>query len=92
MFADYFTLDLGGVKVKGRRMTIRELRESKADFLNGSFSDEKGVELIKSHVTLENGEAFDPLDLTPGQVRKIVAELILPEEGRGIADFIGLLS
>ena len=91
-FADYFTLKLGEVTVKGRRLTLKELQESCAGTPDGYPGAEKCVELISSHVTLENGEKFDPHDLTPGQLRKVVAELILPEEGRGIADFIGLLS
>ena len=92
MFADYFTLKLGDTAVKGRRLTLKELKESHAEYIDGSLSGEKCVQLIKDHVTLENGEAFDPEELTPKQVRQIVAELILPKEGRGIADFIGLLS
>lgn len=92
MFADYFTLKLGNVTVKGRRLTLKELKSNVADYTGGTLDVEKCVELIKSHVTLENGDRFDPYDLTPGQLRQIVGELILPKEGRGISDFIGLLS
>lgn len=92
MFADYFTLKLGNVTVKGRRLTLKELKPSVADLKGGTLDVEKCVELIKSHVVLENGNRFDPYDLTPGQLQQIVGELILPKEGRGISDFIGLLS
>lgn len=92
MFADYFTLKLGDVTVKGRRLSLKEIQASHADLLGGTFNVEKCVALIADHVKLESGDKFDPYDLTPAQLRKIVAELILPEEGRGIADFIGLLS
>ena len=92
VFADYFTLKLGEVTVKGRRLTLKEIQAMRADTVGGFPDAEKCVELIRSHVTMENGQGFDPHDLTPGQLRKVVAELILPEEGRGIADFIGLLS
>lgn len=92
MFADYFTLKLGNVTVKGRRLTLKELKPSVADLKGGTLDVEKCVELIKSHVVLENGNRFDPYDLTPGQLRQIVGELVLPKEGRGISDFIGLLS
>lgn len=92
MFADYFTLKLGNVTIKGRRLTLKELKSSVADLTVGTLDVEKCVELIKSHVVLENGGRFDPYDLTPGQLRQIVGELILPKEGRGISDFIGLLS
>ena len=91
-FADYFTLKLGEVTVKGRRLTLKEIQQRCAGSSTGLPDAEKCVELVSSHVTLENGEKFDPHDLTPGQLRKVVAELILPEEGRGISDFIGLLS
>ena len=91
-FADYFTLKLGDVSVKGRRLSLKELRERHADLLDGNLDVEKCVELIRGHVTLEDGSKFDPYDLTPGQLRQVVCELILPKEGRGIADFIGFLS
>ena len=91
-FADYFSLKLGEVSVKGRRLSLKELRERHADLLDGNLDVEKCVELIRGHVTLEDGSKFDPYDLTPGQLRQVVCELILPKEGRGIADFIGLLS
>lgn len=92
MFADYFTLKLGDTTLKGRRLSLREVQENRAAMIGNRLDAEKCVELIASHVTLENGDKFDPFDLTPGQLRKVVAELVLPEEGRGIADFIGLLS
>ena len=91
-FPHYITLKLGDVYVKGRRLSLKELRERHADLLDGNLDVEKCVELIRGHVTLEDGSKFDPYDLTPGQLRQVVCELILPKEGRGIADFIGLLS
>jgi len=92
MFTEFFTLKLGDVTVKGRRLTLKEIREKRADLLGSRLDVDKCVELISSHVTLDNGDKFDPYELTPGQMRRIVGELILPEEGRGISDFIGLLS
>lgn len=92
MFADYFTLKVGEAKVKGRRLTIKELKGNLDEYVGGTLSAEKCVALIRDHVTLEDGSAFDPLDLTPGQMRSVIGELILPPEGRGISDFIGLLS
>ena len=92
MFADFFTLKLGDVTVKGRRLSLKEIQASRADLLGGTLDVEKCVALIADHVKLESGDKFDPYDLTPGQLREVVAELVLPEEGRGIADFIGLLS
>lgn len=92
MFADCFTLKLGEVTVKGRRLSLKEIRDNRTQLNEGALDVDKCVALIASHVTLENDGAFDPYDLTPGQLRKLVGELVLPEEGRGVADFIGLLS
>ena len=36
-FADYFTLKLGDVSVKGRRLSLKELRERHADLLDGNL-------------------------------------------------------
>ena len=91
MFADHFTLELGGATVKGRRLTSKELRSNWEALMNGRIDVDTAVKLIRDHVTLENGKAFDPEDLTNGQLRDLVAELTLPKEGRGISDFIGLL-
>lgn len=92
MFADYFSLKLGDVTVKGRRLSLKEIRDNRAQINEGALDVDKCVKIIKSHVTLADGGAFDPYDLTPDQLRKLVGELVLPAEGRGIADFIGLLS
>lgn len=91
MFADFFTLKLGDATVKGRRLSLKELKAGTEDYVAGKLDVEKCVALIRDNVTLENGEKFDPYDLTPGQLRQVVGELILPKEGRGISDFIGLL-
>ena len=92
MFADYFTIKIGDATLKGRRLTLKELKENHDAYFAKSLNAERCAEMIREHVTLEDGGAFDPYDLTPGQLRKLVGELILPEEGRGISDFIGLLS
>ena len=92
MFADYFTLKLGDVTLKGRRLSLKEIQENRDALIGGRLDAVKCVELIADHVTLENGDKIDPYEFTPGQLRKVVAELVLPEEGRGISDFIGLLS
>ena len=91
MFADYFTLKLGDAEVKGRRLTVKELQNSRELLAEGRLDIEKSVEVIKAHVTLADGKPFDPYDLSPGQMRTLIAELVLPKEGRGISDFIGML-
>lgn len=91
MFADEFKLKLGDTTVKGRRLTVKELRKNWSAMMDGHLEIETAVQLIRDHVRLENGKAFDPEDVSMDQLRRLIAELTLPEEGRGISDFIGLL-
>ena len=91
MFADVFRLKLGDVAVKGRRLTIKELRENWSALMEGRLDVAAALRIVREHVTLENGKKFDPEDVSMDQLRKLIAELTLPEEGRGISDFIGLL-
>lgn len=91
MFADVFRLKLGDVAVKGRRLTIKELRENWSALMEGRLDVDAALRIVREHVTLENGKKFDPEDVSMDQLRRLIAELTLPEEGRGIADFIGLL-
>jgi len=91
MFADEFKVKLGDTVVKGRRLSIREIKANWSKMMEGSLDVATSVALIRSHVTLDDGSPFDPEDLTQGQLQTLVAELALPKEGRGISDFIGLL-
>ena len=91
MFADYFTIKIGDEKVKGRRLTVKELRDNWSAMMEGRLDIDRAVKLIREHVTLESGDKFDPEELTHGQIQQIIAEMTLPKEGRGISDFIGLL-
>ena len=91
MFADYFRLKLGDVAVRGRRLTIKELRENWSALMEGRLDVAAALRIVREHVTLEDGKKFDPADVSMDQLRRLIAELTLPEEGRGISDFIGLL-
>lgn len=91
MFADEFKLKLGDVTVVGRRLTIKELRSNWGAVMDGRLEIETAVQLVRDHVRLENGDKFDPEDVSMDQMRQLIAQLTLPEEGRGISDFIGLL-
>ncbi|MBR2983552.1 MAG: hypothetical protein IKC80_10050 [Kiritimatiellae bacterium] len=90
-FADVFELKLGETLVRGRRLTIRELRENYSALLEDRLDVPRALELVREHVTLADGGAFDPEDVSMDQMRRLIAEMTLPEEGRGISDFIGLL-
>lgn len=92
MFADTFEVTIGDTVVKGRRMSLRELQDNIGELASGNLSIDKSVKIIREHCTLEDDSKFDPLELSPGQIRTLCAEIILPKEGRGISDFIGLLS
>lgn len=89
MFADYFTIKLGDTSVKGRRLTIKEVKALLPTIED--LSNDDAVKIVKGHCTLADGSAFDPEELTGDQLRKLVGELVLPEKGRSISDFIGLL-
>ena len=91
MFADVFKLKLGDTTVVGRRLNIKELRENWSTLMEGRLEIETALKLIREHVKLEGGGKFDPEGMSMDQLRKLIAELTLPEEGRGISDFIGLL-
>lgn len=91
MFADYFKLKLGETTLKGRRLTIKEVKRYGEAFASGQLGIDESVAVIRDHVTLEDGSKFDPEELTHGQLKELIAELVLPKEGRGISDFIGLL-
>lgn len=91
MFADYFTLKVGEATLKGRRLTIKEIKKYGEEFLADRLGIEESIAVIRDHVKLDDGSAFDPEELTQGQLKEVIAELVLPKEGRGISDFIGLL-
>ena len=91
IFADAFKLKLGDVTVVGRRLSIKELRSNWDALMENRFDVARALQVVRDHCSLEGGGAFDPEDLTMDQLRKLIAQLTLPEEGRGISDFIGLL-
>ena len=72
-------------------MTIKELRENWSALMEGRLDVAAALRIVREHVTLEDGKTFDPEDVSMDQLRRLIAELTLPEEGRGISDFIGLL-
>jgi hypothetical protein len=90
-FADTFRITLGDAVVVGRRLTIGELKSHWSELMEERLDIAAASDIVRSHTKLENGEAVEPEALTLDQLRKLVAELTLPKEGRGISDFIGLL-
>lgn len=92
MFADYFQIKLGETVVKGSRLSIKETRQLLTDFDLGKLTIEDSLKVINDRCTLANGEKFDPEELSQDQINRLIAEMVLPEKGRSISDFIGLLS
>lgn len=91
MFADTFTIKLGDQTVKGTRLTIREVRENIAALAADKFDIDAAVKCVADHCRLDDGSKFDPEELSQDQMRRLIGELVLPKEGRGVSDFIGLL-
>lgn len=93
MFCDQVQVDLGGVKVDVRRMTVKELRESREIFAEGKEClDEAYTRLIAEHCKTSDGKPIDAGELSLVQLQKLAKELAGVPEGSPLSDFIGLLS
>lgn len=92
MFCDSVKVKLGDVTVNVRRLTVAEIKSARIAFLSGKEAiDDSYDKLLRDHVTLEDGSALDPSELSLPQTQKLVSELVGIPEGSGISDFIGLL-
>lgn len=92
-FTDITVVTLGDVKLKVKRLTLKEIRETHALFsASGATFDDDCQRLIKSHVTDLDGKEIDPEELSLAQVRELMRELTGIPEGSPLSDFIGLLS
>ena len=93
MFCDETTIDIGGEKVTVRRMTVKELRESREIFAEGKEClDEAYTRLIAEHCKTADGKSVDASSLSLVQLQKLARELAGVPEGSPLSDFIGLLS
>ena len=82
----------GGVAVKVRRLTLKEIRAARVSFQAGKdLLDPEYDALVREHVTRDDGQPLDPEELTLSDLQKVVVEMAGIPEGSGIADFIGLL-
>ena len=92
MFCDEVTVDIGGVKVLVKRLTVKELRESRAVFATGTEClDEAYTRLIAEHCKAADGKPIDAAELSLPQLQKLAKELAGVPEGSPLSDFIGLL-
>lgn len=92
MFCDQVTIDIDGVKVTVKRLTVGELRESRAIFAEGTEClDEAYTRLIAAHCTTADGKPIDATQLSLPQLQKLAKELAGVPEESPLSDFIGLL-
>lgn len=92
MFCDEVTVDVGGVKVLVKRLTVKELRESRAVFATGTEClDEAYTRLIAEHCSTADGKPIDAAELSLPQLQQLAKELAGVPEGSPLSDFIGLL-
>ena len=92
MFCDEVTVDIGGVKVLVKRLTVKELRESRAVFATGTEClDDAYTRLIADHCRTADGKPIDAAELSLPQLQKLAKELAGVPDGSPLSDFIGLL-
>jgi hypothetical protein len=92
MFCDEVTVDIGGMKIIVRRLTVKELRESREIFAEGKEClDEAYTRLIAEHCSTADGKPIDAAELSLPQLQKLAKELAGVPEGSPLSDFIGLL-
>lgn len=92
MFCDKITVDLDGMKVTVRRLTVKELRESREIFAEGrECLDEAYTRLIAEHCQTADGKSINAEELSLAQLAKLAKELAGVPEGSPLSDFIGLL-
>ncbi|MCF0120640.1 MAG: hypothetical protein HUJ65_03285 [Oscillospiraceae bacterium] len=89
--ADRFTLKLGDAEIKGTRLTLRELKEHSATVMADRLDVEAAAAIVESHATYADGSKLDAMELSIDQMKRLIAEMVLPKEGRSIADFIAAL-
>ena len=92
MFCDKAIVDIGGVKVLVKRLTVKELRESREIFAEGKEClDEAYTRLIAEHCRTADGKPIDAAELSLPQLQKLAKELAGVPDGSPLSDFIGLL-
>ena len=92
MFCDKVEVDIGGVKVLVKRLTVKELRESREIFAEGKEClDEAYTKLIAEHCKTVDGKPVNAEELSIRQLQTLAKELAGVPEGSPLSDFIGLL-
>ena len=92
MFCDKVKVKLGDATITVTRLTIKEIRESRALFAEGrECLDEAYTKLIAEHCTTDDGKPVDTSALSLPQLAELAKEMAGVPEGSPLSDFIGLL-
>lgn len=92
MFCDTARVRIGDATIIVRRMTIKEIRESREIFAQGKEClDESYTRLVAEHCKFDDDTPVDPSALSLPQLTKLAKEMAGAPEGSPLSDFIGLL-
>lgn len=92
MFCDTTTVKIGDETITVKRLTVKELRESRKIFAEGKEClDEAYTKLISEHCKTADGAPVDAGALSLPQLAQLAKELAGVPEGSPLSDFIGLL-
>ena len=92
MFCDTTTVKIGDETITVKRLTVKELRESREIFAEGKEClDEAYTKLIAEHCTTADGKSVNAEELSLRQLQTLAKELAGVPEGSPLSDFIGLL-
>ena len=92
MFCDKTQVKIGDETITVRRLTVKELRESREIFAEGKEClDEAYAKLIAEHCTTADGKPVNTGELSLRQLQTLAKELAGVPEGSPLSDFIGLL-
>lgn len=92
MFCDKIKVKLGDATIIVTRLTVKEIRESRALFAEGrECLDEAYTKLVADHCTTADGEPVDASALSLPQLAQLAKEMAGVPEGSPLSDFIGLL-
>jgi len=92
MFCDEIKVKIGDETITVKRLTVKELRESREIFAEGKEClDEAYTRLIAEHCTTADGKPVNAEELSLRQLQALAKELAGVPEGSPLSDFIGLL-
>ena len=92
MFCDTAKVKIGDETITVKRLTVKELRESREIFAEGKEClDDAYTRLIAEHCKTADGKPVNAEELSLRQLQTLAKELAGVPEGSPLSDFIGLL-